>query len=1050
MKTHILAVSFLIVASGWVRAESFGYARSLSAAENWFTPYTWFLNEAAASWVNPVSPDTASASIQTSGETPLVFTLDGEVALNALSLSGTADLTLSGSPLTIASPSALDFTGRTLTIASDLTLTTQNKGAAWDCEGTLALLGNNTITGPTVSLAIKNGTLLIPSGETTITGQNLIFTGSSARLILEGTGKLTVPSIISRGGTFDPETGAKGAIIIRDNATLITTASALFAAPNDSYGDGSSNTQIDIFQSGGRVELRGTEIRIGHHSSAEGTTTYMLSGGDLVVPNAPLTVGRLSPALLEMTGGTLEANGIIVVQSTGQTPIYPAHAALNGGTVTLGASGILTSAGSPKDLSSIGFGAATLTSKASWALSTITNAALTSAEGTRFAPAAGHTITLSSALSGTGKLIVDGEGSLRLNAEHTYSGETELKAGTLLISTSAYFSAASPLTLNGGTLDLAIGNPITTPALTIGETNTVLAVTFSVLPDGSYPIIYASTVSGSMSNIELSVTAPAAIEGTVYALAVRDNTVYLDATPPVKKLTWALQSGTWSTLTTDLCWSQPDDTIAYFSNGDITFFRDLAESPEIAVTVANAVNTPSMTFTNSVSAYTFTGGEGASIAAEVLTAAAGSIATFGVPVTPAAFTLAENAAFTFNAGLGSVTENTATYSNNLLLPEGASLGLASDGLTQVLSGVFTGNGRIAQGGGMIAISDRWPQFSGQVILTGGSLRLDAGSSGGLGTFSNSAYNSAAYYPIIASGGAEVILNANEATGWNTGQGGCCFIDLKEDAKLRIVTGSEQNILKKLRFSGDASVVNESATTQVYLNARGSIWVTTGTATFDVLAGAKNFGLTKGASDSALYRMDVLDNAKLVFTTPLIGSSGGIQKTSAGTLQFNQGVTHSRPMVIEQGTLVLNGASSGSPAITIGVDGGTTAILRGSGSITGTAANVRVNPDSAVLTEGLTLPALTLANGARLIVGSELSPVIVTGTYAASGTIAIDLSEIDTSTYSGKITDIITWTGAAPEGVSYALPEGSGVELRLVESENALALYRISGTRIMLY
>ncbi|WP_367198537.1 autotransporter-associated beta strand repeat-containing protein, partial [Amorphus sp. 3PC139-8] len=69
------------------------------------------------------------------------------------------------------------------------------------------------------------------------------------------------------------------------------------------------------------------------------------------------------------------------------------------------------------------------------------------------APAAGTTLTVSSAIDGLGALIMSGDGTLVLSGANTYTGRTEIAAGTLQVAADAPFgSTFNRLELSGGTL----------------------------------------------------------------------------------------------------------------------------------------------------------------------------------------------------------------------------------------------------------------------------------------------------------------------------------------------------------------------------------------------------------------------------------------------------------------------------------------------------------------------------------------------------------------------------------------------------------------------
>ena len=95
---------------------------------------------------------------------------------------------------------------------------------------------------------------------------------------------------------------------------------------------------------------------------------------------------------------------------------------------------------------------------------------------------ASQTLTVSSVIGGTGKLNKTGAGTMVLGGNNTFSGGTDVSAGTLQINASERLANTGTLSVSGGTFDLQ----------TFGET--VGAVT---LTSGSITGTGAGTLTGS-------------------------------------------------------------------------------------------------------------------------------------------------------------------------------------------------------------------------------------------------------------------------------------------------------------------------------------------------------------------------------------------------------------------------------------------------------------------------------------------------------------------------------------------------------------------------
>jgi autotransporter-associated beta strand protein len=80
-----------------------------------------------------------------------------------------------------------------------------------------------------------------------------------------------------------------------------------------------------------------------------------------------------------------------------------------------------------------------------------------------------HNITMNGALTGAGSITKVGGGTLRLNGGHAYTGDTEINAGTLSVSTST-FNDSSTIFINNGTLNLNFSGGDLVASLTIDGT----------------------------------------------------------------------------------------------------------------------------------------------------------------------------------------------------------------------------------------------------------------------------------------------------------------------------------------------------------------------------------------------------------------------------------------------------------------------------------------------------------------------------------------------------------------------------------------------------
>jgi autotransporter-associated beta strand protein len=350
----------------------------------------------------------------------------------------------------------------------------------------------STLGGTGDNLYLQNsGTLRLLSGSPTLTGT---FRANAGTLAVDGA-TVSTNAVDIFNGTIRSDSGSITAAdgIYMGTATLTVAGGTVNAVRiRTSEGGGTVST---LNQSGGTVNITGSVIENGTDNSFmlnhwSGTSTYNLSGGTLNVLNTNVNIGWDGNAYINQSGGTANLRGVNFASGRNNAGGYT----LSGGRLNLGVGGI--TAASAKTLTA---GDATLGAMANWtSASAIT---LNGDTGTVIHTTdsvdgvTGRTVTVSGALSGTGKLITSGAGTVVLSGANTNSGAIQVDAGTLRV-TGTLRGGAALSVAQGATLELNGTNPFT-----IGHANAVSAT--QTLSSVGGTIVLGSAFEGRLGNINL-------------------------------------------------------------------------------------------------------------------------------------------------------------------------------------------------------------------------------------------------------------------------------------------------------------------------------------------------------------------------------------------------------------------------------------------------------------------------------------------------------------------------------------------------------------------
>jgi autotransporter-associated beta strand protein len=365
----------------------------------------------------------------------------------------------------------------TLTLSGSLS----NTGGTQVTAGTLLISGTAATSGPTI---VTGGTLNV-SGINATTGPNSVTGGT---FNISGTNGATGNFSIGSAGTLalsGPST-ATGSISFAGGGTLLLQANS-----SNVTGSGSSATSSAIGSPSGvvyanaattNVQLRSdTSVTFLNSAPTGGTGSGAIInydvnnvGGSSTAPNQTLTLGNT-------TGGTA---GFATYQTTinvtggnGYTMAIPAITDANNSYLNLNANTANLSVGSIYDIATLTVGGAQNT--------TISQ------------------ITVNPYI-GVGTLVKTGTGTLNLTGSNTYSGATNVSAGTLAIGSSGSLTATSSISIaKGATLDITANPSFALPSATTllsgsGTINGSYNHGIGILSPGGNGAIGTLTINGTL------------------------------------------------------------------------------------------------------------------------------------------------------------------------------------------------------------------------------------------------------------------------------------------------------------------------------------------------------------------------------------------------------------------------------------------------------------------------------------------------------------------------------------------------------------------------
>ncbi|WP_157959132.1 cadherin domain-containing protein, partial [Marinomonas shanghaiensis] len=919
-------------------------------------------------------------------------TLTGDITLAADSLIGAFN---SGDSLTLSGVISGDF-DLTKVGSGTLTLSGANthSGAVTVSQGTLALSGGSSIgddsdvtvnTGATLSLTGAAETIGSLEGAGSVSLSSDLTLGNASSTLFSGVISSTNSSGITKVGSGSLTLSGANTY----TGSTIINAGTLYLENGSAIADSSAVT----INSGAEIELYLSDETIG---SLAGAGTLTLNGGSLTVGgnnsdtifSGQIQDGGNSGGLIKTGSGTLTLTaGDGINTYSGGTTVDSGTLAISRSS-HLGTGTIILDGGTLQMLSGGNFSFA----------NAMTNALVLASDST-IDTASGVYAKWSNVISGSGSLTKTGTGSLGVTAVNTYTGDTTLSEGAIVID-------SATATLGGA--DAGNGNA------------------------------YGTLTIHSGAHLDFNYGATIANDLVIGGVGVGYGAIQ------------AGFSGTDVTFTGAVTLSS--DTLVDPGNITLEFSGGISDGGN-GYTLTNAWNG---TVKLSGAASNWTGGistaanhTGKFSITDVSNIGSGQITLNGGSLIIADATTLSNAV-TIGSGGGSIDASDSVTLSGVLSGTDAFTKAGAGTLT--LTGTNTHSGAVTVSAGTLALSggSSIGDDSAVTVNSGATLSLTGGDET-IGSLSGSGAIALTYGLTVGNASnsifSGVISSTNSSGIIKVGSGTLTL------SGANTYTGSTTVSAGKLLLQGGSAIADSSAVTigsgaELELRNNETVGSLAGAGSLTLNGGT----LTTGGNDSSTTFSGVIQDGD---------GTGGLTKTGSGTLTLTGNNTYSGATTVSAGTLIA-GSDTALGAATAGtaVSSGATLQL---GSGVSIAENVSIagigglvlNSGTATLSGSLTATAaarVTINNSASLTVSGTLGGAfdmykMGTGTLVLSGTNSgATTTNLTVSSGILSITDASNLTGG-----SLTLNTGASGSLTVTGSDvtiNKNVVLGVSGGRIV--